>query len=400
MIPYLYFKLMVNNIGATTIKKANALGTKCVKTWLGLTRSTSVAVLHHPDVLNIPFLSSYRTKAKLTYLSSVIMSRDPLIEEIADLSTTAISMKHIGIPKDAKDALHLGIESVEEISRKTFPKVVKVIFDKMERSKWDERLSRLTVQNKFIDACVLEKDSGVWRRILQGLPSRQLSFLLRAASDTLPTPLNLVRWRYRVDPTCSLCGSHTSTTKHILNACPVALSQGRYSWRHDSILKKILFFLRQHLTGEEKLYGDLNGFRAMENPPSTVPPDLLPTSDRPDIVFIREDNKVIIIELTVPFNSPDSINTAHNFKTSKYQILLSDLETRGYIADLVTIEVVALGHYFRRSCSSLHRVLPSLSKTIIRKLMDDTGKLAITASQRIFMARREEYWNSAQSLLC
>ena len=200
-----------------------------------------------------------------------------------------------------------------------------------------------------------------------------------------------------MDSTCSLCGSHTSTTKHILNACPVALSQGRYSWRHDSILKKILLFLRQHLTGEGKLYGDLDGFRAMENPPSTVPPDLLPTSYRPDVVLVREDKKVIIIELTVPFNSPDSINTAHNFKTSKYQILLSDLDTRGYDTDLVTIEVGALGHYFSRVCLSVHCVLPSLSRTLIGKLTDETGKLA---SQRIFMAKREEYWNSVQSLLC
>ena len=70
----------------------------------------------------------------------------------------------------------------------------------------------------------------------------------------------------------------------------------------------------------------------------------------------------------------------------QYQTLLSDLETRGYDTDLVTVEVGALGHYFSRVCLSLHCVLPSLSRAIIRKLMDETGNLAITASQRIFMA--------------
>ena len=92
------------------------------------------------------------------------------------------------------------------------------------------------------------------------------------------------------------------------------------------------------------------GFRAMENPPSMiyVPPDHLPTLGRPGTVFVREDRKIIIIELTVPFNSPDSINTAHNFKTSKYQILLSDMETKGYITDFVAVEVGALGHYFSK----------------------------------------------------
>ena len=59
-------------------------------------------------------------------------------------------MKDIGIPTPAKDALHLGIESVEEICRETFSKVVKLVFDKMERSRWDECLSRLTVQNNLL----------------------------------------------------------------------------------------------------------------------------------------------------------------------------------------------------------------------------------------------------------
>ena len=90
----------------------------------------------------------------------------------------------------------------------------------------------------------------------------------------------------------------------------------------------------------------------------------------------------------VPFNLPNSINTAHNFKTSKYQILLSDVEARGYVTNFVAVEVFALGHHFSRVCSSL---LPSLSRAIITKLLDEAGKLAITTSQGIFMARREEY---------
>ena len=68
----------------------------------------------------------------------------------------------------------------------------------------------------------------------------------------------------------------------------------------------------------------------MENPPLTVPIDILPTSDRPDIVFISKDKEITIIELTVLFNSPDFINDAHEYKSSKYQILLSDLGAKNY----------------------------------------------------------------------
>ena len=58
--------------------------------------------------------------------------------------------------------------------------------EKVSRN-WDEKLSKLSVQSKFLDACDLEKSNRVWSRILDGLPSKQLSFILRASSDTLPT---------------------------------------------------------------------------------------------------------------------------------------------------------------------------------------------------------------------
>ena len=59
----------------------------------------------------------------------------------------------------------------------------------------------------------------------------------------MPTPLNLRRWGHQsVDPSCQLCGRPASL-RHILNACPSALNQGRYTWRHDSVLR----ILKRHL---------------------------------------------------------------------------------------------------------------------------------------------------------
>ena len=72
--------------------------------------------------------------------------------------------------------------------------------------------------------------------------------------------------------------------------------------RHDSILRKLLVFLRQHLKDKGKLFVHLKGFRVMENSPSTVLIDILPTSDQPDIVFVSKDKEIITIELKVPFN--------------------------------------------------------------------------------------------------
>ena len=40
-----------------------------------------------------------------------------------------------------------------------------------------------------VEIAELEDSNQVWKRILQSLPAGQLSFLLRAGTDTLPTPL-------------------------------------------------------------------------------------------------------------------------------------------------------------------------------------------------------------------
>ena len=80
----------------------NAKATKFIKSWLGLTRSTSVAVLHHPVILDIPFFSDYNTKAKLSYLSSVCLSPDPFIEELSSIAHSSSFMTENGIPLESK----------------------------------------------------------------------------------------------------------------------------------------------------------------------------------------------------------------------------------------------------------------------------------------------------------
>ena len=122
LVPSLHFKLSVNPISTKAIKKANALATKCIKSWLRLTRSATVAVLHHPDVLGILFLINYSTKAKLSYLSAVTVSKDPVVEEIATLSSSPAFTRNVNIPVSAGDVLQLAVGSIKEINRVTLPR--------------------------------------------------------------------------------------------------------------------------------------------------------------------------------------------------------------------------------------------------------------------------------------
>ena len=56
------------------------------------------------------------------------------------------------------------------------------------------------------------------------------------------------------------------TMFHILNGCPVALNQSRYTWRHDSVLKKMDDFIRSKLTEDDVLFANLPGCWVSETP--------------------------------------------------------------------------------------------------------------------------------------
>ena len=68
-------------------------------------------------------------------------------------------------------------------------------------------------------------------RDLVMMPEDRFKFLVKAVYDLLPTPQNKSKW-YGEESTCRQCGENGSLT-HILSGCKVALSEGKYKWRHD-----------------------------------------------------------------------------------------------------------------------------------------------------------------------
>ena len=90
--------------------------------------------------------------------------------------------------------------------------------------------------------------------------------------DTLPSPSNLKRWKLTAEASCFLCNKDTCTTSHIHSACKVALSQGRFTFRHDNVLRIIITNIRS----------------SIKNMKSTVP-----TSRQPiKIKFLKKGTRV------------------------------------------------------------------------------------------------------------
>ena len=181
--------------------------------------------------------------------------------------------------------------------------------------------------------------------MLAGLPVGQLSFLLMADADCLPTPMNLCCWNYRVSNSCPLCQFPNVTTAHTLNGCPKALNQGHFSLRHDSVLNGLVSQILSKIDGSTKMFADLPGKQASDSPPATILADISTTTSRPDLVLITGP-EVTFLELTVPFNSPEALAAAKSRKSlkSNYLQLAIDLDDSGWSLSYFTLEIGSLDH--------------------------------------------------------
>ena len=93
---------------------------------------------------------------------------------------------------------------------------------------------------------------------------------------------------------CPLCKNY-GHLEHILNYCSVALEQKRFTWRHNSVLSHFTSKLKKVKPIEIEIYSDLEGHTFNGG---TIPPDILCTKQRPDMVIInRSKKKVHFLEL-------------------------------------------------------------------------------------------------------
>ena len=107
---------------------------------------------------------------------------------------------------------------------------------------------------------------------LMVMPPNLTLFSLASTFDTLPSPTNIKRWRITAEAKCTLCSKDVCITAHILGACKVSLHQGRYTFRHDTVLRKI----------EESLKSFILNIK-----------QTVPISPKSSIKFVKKGTKVL-----------------------------------------------------------------------------------------------------------
>ena len=226
-IPSLHFYLCVSNITPNQLTSTQRHVTRFLKSWLNLPKCATLASIFHPNSLGIRYLPHFHEQAQLTLVQTVEMSPDPLVQDIRPIfsSLPELSSNSLQAIRKARDAISVSANnSHKHISRRAKEDLLA-----NHSSYWNNQVTKLTVQSKLLETTSLEETSHVWKRLMFALPAGQLSFLVRASIDTLPTPTSLARWNMKVSPSCPLCQQTSCTAKHVLSCCKSALDQGRYT---------------------------------------------------------------------------------------------------------------------------------------------------------------------------
>ena len=130
---------------------------------------------------------------------------------------------------------------------------------------------------------------------------------------------------------------NSQTLLHVMSGCEKHLHQGRYTWRHNSVLKALASFLLPKGIGE--LYVDLEGFRS----PSEVTGD----SKKPDMLIVRPDGTLYLVELTVCYETNMPKNA--QIKSNRYETTIEHLKSSFTCVKFVNLVVSALGIFYKDS---------------------------------------------------
>ena len=382
-LPSLRYLFSVHTISKTNLKSLDGLSEKYLKKWFGIpSRGANSAILHIPIGLNIPRPSDlYWNSHQLSY-SRTRKIGDSLVNKALDSQLNRESQKNVSTINTI-DTTHNQIDK----HHLTWPmlKTRLNIHQKSEaKNFWLMNIEPLIMQGNFIKILSLEQCDLSWKSLIYSLPKGVLQFAINASIDSLPSFSNLKRWGKRLNDHCSLC-HNTGTLHHILSNCSKMLD--RYLWRHNSILKLIFEKISQHQIDSTLILADLPN---QNQAGCTIPPSILPTAQRPDLVIIK-DKHILIFELTVPFEL--NITNAHQNKLNRYASLKNDLESRNYTVDLLCFEIGARGLLTGQNRKCLNTLFKFLDMKVDKAFINKLMSTVLACSYSIYTARSEPTWN-------
>jgi len=432
LLPRLMWPLIMYEIPVSAVEEMERVISKHLRSWLGVTPSlSSVALYSNSTKLKIP-LKSVLEEFKVGKCRTMVAmeeSKDPIVWAVQpDLKTGRKWRASDGV-RDAK--LDIKIEEVVghvQTNKRGFGYTRRAI-PGSTRSQITEKVKNSLEHERVVTACQ-QASQGRWtawsavetRELswaeLWNVSDKRISMMIKSSYDVLGTPANLKRWNLQEDDSCVLCAKSPCNLKHILSGCNVALTGGRYTWRHDKVLKiiaeatecevarhnldpvktksKTVAFVKKGEKARPRKVSKASIFGAGDDwvvncdlaSRLVVPIDLADTTKRPDIVMIsRRIRRVILCELTCPWE--ENAEWAHERKLEKYEELKNEIESNGWAVSVYAVEVCGRGFASR----SLRGYLTAIgcNNKKIKAVVKECCEAAERASVSIYMSRNEQW---------
>ena len=451
IVSYITWFFTIYDLPLSFAKKLQAMATVFLKKWTGLTKTITNSVLYRQKDhfgLGLTDLVTHFKKMQVCRMHILKYSQDEVSRKIYThiYNKNKPKLNKLGIPEKVKvwkpsnclekaerdihlDKISLGNPCFgKRFSNNRVKDQRHTILKRVEQDEEELRLANCYsygIQGDWLNFDMVVKTDLSWNSLIYTLPQELLKFLLNSTHNVLPTPDNLKRWGKTVtEIECSLCGGKNITLKHILNSCPTALHQGRFTWRHDNILncmaKYISSMLKlfnakkpQNLTVEDKFINfikeggkkkksktkpavgllctanDWEFCYDCTNEPLIFPIHIAQTSLRPDmVIYSNLTRQVILIELTVPIE--DNILQRHRDKESKYNKLIDDIKINQWNAYIFAVEVGSRGYIAKSLLAAFSRL--GMSKSEKKKITKDISQVCVRSSYTIYLSRKNNIW--------
>jgi hypothetical protein len=356
----------ISDIGKTWVtEKLDNIASTYIRKWLELPISATLSNLllpHNKFGLNIILPSTKFVQCQTVSRNALKASPN---EEIKNLWSVTSNYKNVQYDtyKSTKDVL------------------------RHVRNEHEDKLQHhLSLQGSFFSNIMKYSTisfNSIWSSVQSKLPKNIFNFSIRYINNTLPTRKNLLRWGISPTSECTFC-LEPETLLHVVAGCKTYLNEGRFTWRHDSVLNFIASSLKS--AKHSNLYADLPGY---------ISPAVLTGNElRPDLLITLENKCIYILELTVGFESNLLINATR--KRQKYEELINEQHKYYEKVKFVNLSISSLG-VFSHSSLSFIEMLKDLNfddkcrKYFVRKIINT----CIRSSYYVFCKRNKE-WDNPQ----
>ena len=432
--------IMIYEIPLTTVERFEQRISKFIRKWLGFHPTiSSLALYSKSSPCPLPFtsLTSLFKTSKVSAHLQLRDSKDPVVSSSVPVLKTGKKWSVSESVQDAESILHfkkilghtqsgtagLGFIPIEQIPvkgskeyRKAVADTVANVHDQIVLSSQDGKYLQLNwnTWSRYV------RNDLSWKCIWAFGP-QLLRFCVQSCFNTLPSPNNCVRWNLSEDKSCVLCRKPLCTLPHILSGCKFSKNNGRWNYRHDSVLKVLLEGLEELIQERrsEKSFGKSSSIKFVKQGHSKqgrtkksfgllekardwilladigackllFPSEIFSTSERPDIVlYSKSTTTVILIENTS--GCEENMSERHTYKVNHYNDLVNAIEANGWVCHFFAIEVCARGY----NSSHVPFCLKSLGFTpkSVKSLLGKMSRASLEASYHIWLARKDKGWN-------